>query len=74
MLHLISGMVGMVIVEPGDGFPGKVDTSFAIVQNEYYLKQNGSGYLADTASAGCFEALKVNVQTFSRYASLSLAV
>jgi len=35
LLHIISGMVGMIIVEPADGFPGKVDHEFAIVQNEY---------------------------------------
>lgn len=51
LLHMISGMVGMVIVEPKDGFPGKVDTSFAIVQNEYYIKQSGSIYLPDTVAA-----------------------
>lgn len=51
LLHMISGMVGMVIVDPRDGFPGKVDTSFAIVQNEYYMQQSGSVYLADTAAA-----------------------
>jgi nitrite reductase (NO-forming) len=51
LLHMIAGMVGMVIVDPKDGFPGKVDTSFAIIQNEYYLKQTGAGYLPDTVSA-----------------------
>jgi nitrite reductase (NO-forming) len=51
LLHMISGMVGMVIVEPADGFPGKVDREFAIVQNEYYLKQDGPVYIPDTALA-----------------------
>ncbi|RYZ62111.1 MAG: nitrite reductase [Chitinophagaceae bacterium] len=51
LMHMISGMVGMVIVEPEDGFPGKVDREIAIVQNEYYLKQTGSIYRADTAMA-----------------------
>jgi nitrite reductase (NO-forming) len=51
LLHMISGMVGMVIVEPRGGFPGKVDREFAIVQNEYYLKQEGNVFIPDTALA-----------------------
>jgi nitrite reductase (NO-forming) len=51
MLHMISGMVGMVIVEPKNGFPGKVDKEFAIVQNEYYLKPKGDVYEPDTTLA-----------------------
>jgi nitrite reductase (NO-forming) len=51
LLHMIAGMVGMVIVEPREGFPDKVDREFAIVQNEYYLKQNGSVFIPDTALA-----------------------
>jgi nitrite reductase (NO-forming) len=52
LLHMISGMVGMVIVEPADGFPGEeVDHEFAIIQNEYYLTQQGTTYIADTALA-----------------------
>lgn len=51
LLHMISGMVGMVIVEPADGYPGKVDREFAIVQNEYYLTPQGTDYIANTALA-----------------------
>jgi nitrite reductase (NO-forming) len=51
LLHMISGMVGMVIVEPREGFPGKVDHEFALVQNEYYLKQQGDKYIPDTSTA-----------------------
>ena len=51
LLHMISGMVGMVIVEPKEGFPGKVDHEYAIVQNEYYLKQEGGVYVPDTTLA-----------------------
>ena len=49
--HMISGMTGMIIVEPKDGFPGKVDKEFAIVQNEFYLKQNDSLYETDVNAA-----------------------
>jgi nitrite reductase (NO-forming) len=51
LLHMISGMVGMVIVEPENGFPGKVDQEFAFVQNEYYLKKEGNIFVPDTATA-----------------------
>ena len=51
LLHMISGMVGMVIVEPKAGYPGKVDREIAIVQNEYYLKQEGAIYNPDTSLA-----------------------
>lgn len=51
LLHMISGMYGMVIVDPKEGFPGKVDKEIAIVQNEFYLKQQGSTYIPDTAMA-----------------------
>jgi nitrite reductase (NO-forming) len=51
LMHMIYGMVGMVIVEPRERYPGKVDREFAIVQNEYYLKQQGSVFVPDTASA-----------------------
>jgi len=51
LLHMISGMIGMVIVEPKDGFPGKADHEVAIIQNEYYLKANGAFYEPDTVLA-----------------------
>lgn len=51
LLHMISGMVGMVIVEPKGGFAGKVDKEFAIIQNEYYLSQKGNIYVPDTSLA-----------------------
>jgi nitrite reductase (NO-forming) len=51
LLHMISGMVGMVIVEPKGGFPGNADKEIAIVQNEYYLKQQGGKFIPDTTMA-----------------------
>jgi nitrite reductase (NO-forming) len=51
LLHMISGMLGMVIVEPKGGYPEKADREFAIVQNEYYLKQQGDNYTPDTSIA-----------------------
>lgn len=51
LMHMIYGMIGMVIVEPKDGYPDKADREFAIVQNEYYLKQQGGVYIPDTTLA-----------------------
>jgi nitrite reductase (NO-forming) len=50
--HMIQGMLGMVIVQPSGGFPGKVDKEFALVQHEWYLKQKEDGsYIIDLESA-----------------------
>lgn len=35
------GMYGMIIVEPTNGYPTKVDREFAIVQSEFYLDDKG---------------------------------
>ena len=51
LMHMIYGMIGMVIVEPKEGFPGKPDREFAIIQNEYYLSKKGDYYVPDTAKA-----------------------
>jgi nitrite reductase (NO-forming) len=52
LMHMAYGMIGMVIVEPKAGFPGKVDHEFALVQNEFYLRKiNDSTYAPDTVSA-----------------------
>jgi nitrite reductase (NO-forming) len=36
--HIASGMYGMVIVEPRNGYPTKVDREYAVVQSEFYTK------------------------------------
>ncbi|MFO1396466.1 MAG: multicopper oxidase domain-containing protein [Burkholderiales bacterium] len=36
--HIASGMYGMMIVEPRDGYPTKVDREYAIIQSEFYTK------------------------------------
>src|SRR5689334_23908482 len=36
--HIASGMYGMVIVEPRNGYPTKVDREYAVVQSEIYTK------------------------------------
>lgn len=36
--HIASGMYGMMIVEPREGYPTKADREYAIVQSEFYAK------------------------------------
>jgi nitrite reductase (NO-forming) len=36
--HIASGMYGMLIVEPRNGYPTKVDREYAIIQSEFYTK------------------------------------
>jgi len=36
--HIASGMYGMMIVEPRDGYPTKVDREYAVLQSEFYTK------------------------------------
>lgn len=38
LYHLITGMYGMVIVDPKGDYPTKVDREYAIVQSEFYPK------------------------------------
>ncbi len=51
LLHMISGMFGMVIVDPTDGFPGKADRELCLIQNEYYYRHAGNVFVPDTALA-----------------------
>jgi len=34
--HIASGMYGMMIVEPRNGYPTKVDREYAVIQSEFY--------------------------------------
>jgi nitrite reductase (NO-forming) len=36
--HIASGMYGMMIVEPREGYPTKADREYAIIQSEFYTK------------------------------------
>ena len=36
--HIASGMYGMMIVEPRNGYPTKADREYAVVQSEFYTK------------------------------------
>jgi nitrite reductase (NO-forming) len=36
--HIASGMYGMMIVEPREGYPTKADREYAVIQSEFYTK------------------------------------
>ncbi|HEX7034880.1 MAG TPA: multicopper oxidase domain-containing protein [Pseudomonadales bacterium] len=38
--HIASGMYGMFIVEPRDGYPTQVDREYTIVQSEFYTQES----------------------------------
>ncbi|MET0657458.1 MAG: multicopper oxidase domain-containing protein [Steroidobacteraceae bacterium] len=38
--HIASGMYGMMIVEPREGYPTKVNREYAVVQSEFYTKRD----------------------------------
>jgi nitrite reductase (NO-forming) len=45
--HIASGMYGMVIVEPREGYPTKVDREYAVIQSEFYTKRDPEKRSAD---------------------------
>ena len=50
--HMLSGMYGMVIVDPKNGYGSKVDREYAIVQSEFYVKQMSDGHYEMDIEAG----------------------
>jgi nitrite reductase (NO-forming) len=45
--HIASGMYGMMIVEPREGYPTKADREYAIVQSEFYAKRDPQKRMVD---------------------------
>jgi len=45
--HIASGMYGMFIVEPREGYPTKAAREYAIVQSEFYTKPDPQGRKVD---------------------------
>jgi len=41
--HIASGMYGMVVVEPKEGYPTKVDREYVVIQSEFYAKAPAKG-------------------------------
>jgi nitrite reductase (NO-forming) len=40
--HIASGMYGMFIVEPRDGYPTRVDREYVVVQSEFYTRADST--------------------------------
>ena len=47
--HIASGMYGAVVVEPREGFPGKVDREYIVIQSEFYAKPDPAKRKVDGA-------------------------
>lgn len=45
--HIASGMYGVVVVEPRNGYPTKVDREYIVVQSEFYAKPDPEGRMVD---------------------------
>lgn len=41
--HIASGMYGMFVVEPRDGYPTNVAREYAVIQSEFYAKPSADG-------------------------------
>ncbi|MGE5179656.1 MAG: multicopper oxidase domain-containing protein [Bacteroidota bacterium] len=41
--HIASGMFGMIIVEPRDGYPTRADREYALIESELYLDRSKTG-------------------------------
>ncbi|MHB8728698.1 MAG: multicopper oxidase domain-containing protein [Sulfuricaulis sp.] len=41
--HIASGMYGVMVVEPRNGYPTKVDREYVVVQSEFYTKRDPDG-------------------------------
>lgn len=41
--HIAAGMYGMVVVEPREGYPTRVDREYAIIQSEFYTRPDPQG-------------------------------
>ncbi|HET9580758.1 MAG TPA: multicopper oxidase domain-containing protein, partial [Usitatibacter sp.] len=57
--HIASGMYGMMIVEPREGYPTKVDREYAIVQSEFYTRPDPDGHKIDGAPLYVLDGARV---------------
>ena len=60
--HIASGMYGMMIVEPKDGYPTKVDREYAIVQSEFYTKPDPDKRKVDGAPLYVLDGARVRAK------------
>jgi nitrite reductase (NO-forming) len=57
--HIASGMYGMMIVEPREGYPTKADREYAIVQSEFYTKPDPDKRKVDGAPLYVLDGARV---------------
>ncbi|MGE5615742.1 MAG: multicopper oxidase domain-containing protein, partial [Bacillota bacterium] len=57
--HIASGMYGMMIVEPKEGYPTKVDREYAIIQSEFYTKPDPEKHKIDGAPLYVLDGARV---------------
>ena len=60
--HIASGMYGMMIVEPKEGYPTKVDREYAIVQSEFYTKPDPEKRKVDGAPLYVLDGARVRAK------------
>ena len=60
--HIASGMYGMMIVEPREGYPTKADREYAIVQSEFYTKPDPDKKKVDGAPLYVLDNVRVRAK------------
>jgi len=57
--HIASGMYGMMIVEPREGYPTKADREYAVVQSEFYTRPDPEKRKVDGVPLYVLDAARV---------------
>jgi nitrite reductase (NO-forming) len=60
--HIASGMYGMMIVEPRDGYPTKADREYAVIQSEFYTRPDPDKRKIDGAPLYVLDAARVRAK------------
>jgi len=60
--HIASGMYGMFIVEPREGYPTKVDREYAVIQSEFYTKPDPQKRKVDGVPLAVLDAERVRAK------------
>jgi nitrite reductase (NO-forming) len=60
--HIASGMYGMLIAEPRDGYPTRVDREYAIIQSEFYPRLDPKGRTLEGKPLYVLDADKVRTK------------
>ena len=60
--HIASGMYGMMIVEPREGYPTRASREYAVIQSEFYTKPDPQGRKVDGAPLYVLDAERVRAK------------